>query len=89
MTTLEEFIAKTPCQICDELKFAKFKRMNGETAKSVRFRSDTGAEREINTLSIPMEALDAEIAKYQNLCDVSKGLSTTGRRRFTYARSGF
>ena len=63
----------TPCEILAELEAAKRKLMTGQSVKLTRFRAATGEERETHRAPADMKALDAEIRRYRDLCDRSKG----------------
>ena len=68
---------QTPCEILAELETAKRALLTGKAVKLTRFRAATGEERETHRVAADMKALDAEIRRYRDLCDRSKG--GTGR----------
>jgi hypothetical protein len=73
-----DFAAKTACDILAELKAAKHALLIGNAPKRIRYRSDTGAEQEIDQHKISLTELDRAIAQYTDLCN--KELGMTGRR---------
>lgn len=73
MITADTFADADPCVILSELQYAKHQALLGKQPKRVRYRSDTGAEREIDNQRVDFSELDKAISQYKSLCDASKG----------------
>ena len=64
-----------PCAVLKALKERKIAMLTGGETKTVRYRSDTGAEQQLDTHRQDMRELNAAIAQYQVLCEATQGKS--------------
>lgn len=76
------FAELTACEILSNLREAQYNAATGKHVQRVRYRSDTGAEREMDYSNLNVAELSAAIIRYENLCEISKGNAGTGRRCF-------
>lgn len=62
-----------PCVTLQRLEARKTELLLTGAVKVQRFRTASGQEEEVQFASTDMKALDAEIARYRDLCARSKG----------------
>jgi hypothetical protein len=68
-----------PCDVLAVLRQAELDLVMGKKAKRIRYRSDTGSEQESEFMRSDLAALKSVIARYENLCEISKGRAGTRR----------
>lgn len=78
----KSFVDMTPCEVLADLKAAKHDYLMGRRPRKLRYRSDTGAEREMDHQQFDIDALDKAIIRYDGLCKASLGDTTGGRFSF-------
>jgi hypothetical protein len=76
------FANKTACDILAELLEARLAMATGKMPKSIRYRSDTGAEQQLDSATMTLAGLNQMINEYRPKCDALNGVASTGRRCF-------
>lgn len=76
------FEQMTACEILSNLKEARYNTMMGKQISKIRYRSDTGAEREMHYGNLNNGELTAAITRYEGLCALESGTPNSGRRCF-------
>ena len=72
----------TACEILANLREAQYGLAMGTKVDRVRYRSDTGAERELDYATTNKAELSSLISRYEDLCSIEMGQPSTGRRCF-------
>jgi hypothetical protein len=79
---VKPFGEMTACEILSNLKEARYNTMMGKQISKIRYRSDTGAEREMHYGNMNNSELTSAITRYEALCAIETGATPSGRRCF-------